>query len=139
MEQNWEFPTSKGPDGQVKFLDRDKGTQVGYKLSFPVDPKPVAQMPEAYRHIKKLSNGWTEGPPEQLELIGKFKFSLYDADGFLLSKVLGPTEYISAGSNNAVQNTVEDPIPPSIVDRTRKVEVGFEVDDCNPCKPHLGQ
>lgn len=81
--------------------------------------------------------GWTEGPSEQLELTGRFRFSLSDSDGFLLTRVYGPTEHLYAGLKNEVQSTIEDPIPQSIVDRTRSVEVGFDVDDCEPCKPHL--
>ena len=139
MEQEWTFPSITGPNGQIKFLDRDKGTQLGYKLFAPIEPMPTAKMPEAYKRVKKLANGWTEGPGEQLEMDGRFRFSLSDADGFLLTRVYGPTEHLYAGSKNEVQSTIEDPIPQSIVDRTRSVEVGFEVDDCNPCKPHLYQ
>lgn len=139
MEQEWTFPGITGLSGQVKFLDRDKGTQLGYKLSVPIEPMPTAKMPEVYKRVKKLANGWTEGPGEQLEMDGRFRFSLSDADGFLLTRVYGPTEHLYAGSKNEVQSTIEDPIPQSIVGRTRKVEVGFEVDDCNPCKPHLEQ
>jgi hypothetical protein len=134
-----DFPEYQWAKRRSKLPHRDKGTQLGYKLSAPIEAMPTAKMPEVYKRVKKLANGWTEGPGEQLELDGRLRFSLSDADGFLLTRVYGPTEPLYAGSKNEVQSTIEDPIPQSIVDRTRKIEVEFEVDDCNPCKPHLYQ
>jgi hypothetical protein len=63
MEQEWTFPSITRPNGQIKFLDRDKGTQLGYKLSAPIDPMPTAKMPEAYRRER---NSPTDGRKGQV-------------------------------------------------------------------------
>ncbi len=134
-QQDFTFPATHKPSGQVKFIG-ENGVRIGYKLSLSIDAAPTAKLPEPYRRTKKLPNGFSEGPPEQLQFTGQFEFTLEDQDGFVVAKVSGPTEYLLANAKNTVQSVVVQPISQSIVDRTKKIEVSFSVDDCNPCSRH---
>jgi hypothetical protein len=70
MEQEWTFPTITGPNGQVKFLDRDKGTQLGYKLSAPIEAMPTAKMPEVYRRVRSWRMDGLKGLGTSLNSMG---------------------------------------------------------------------
>jgi len=132
---DFSLPDSKKPTGKIKFLNRDKGIQLGYMLTLPIDPKPTKDLPAKYSKPTKTASGWELEPPDQLEYEGSFSFTLKDADGFVLAQLTGPQHYITAGSQNQVQGTVDEIIPPSIVKRTRIVVVDFTVIDCVPCDP----
>jgi hypothetical protein len=128
------WPGTTKPSGRVKFLNRDKGQQLGYVLKLPIKPNPTAALPEKYRHTTKGNNGLEFGPPDQVLYEGHFEFTLKDADGFVLLKVDSPTEHLSAGSDNPLQGTTEQTVPTSVVERTKEVDVGFVVTSCNPCQ-----
>lgn len=40
------WPKTTKPSGRVKFLNRDKGEQLGYVLKLPIGPNPTAALPE---------------------------------------------------------------------------------------------
>jgi hypothetical protein len=130
---DFSIPDSKKPNGKVKFLNRDKGIQLGYVLTLPIDPKPTKTLPAKYTGLKTIEGGMQVGPPVQFELQGNFDFTLKDKDGFVLSQLKGPEHYLEANSQNQVQGTVDDPIPPSIVKRTKIIEIEFYAADCVPC------
>lgn len=132
---DFSMPDSKKPSGKVKFLSRDKGIQLGYILTLPIDPKPTKDLPAKYTHLKTIQGGMQVGPPDQVELQGNFEFTLKDTDGFVLFQLKGPEHYLVANSQNQVQGTVDEPVPPSIVKRTKIVEVEFYTADCVPCDP----
>jgi hypothetical protein len=127
------IPDTKKPTGKVKFLNRDKGIQLGYILTLPIDPKPTKALPEKYTRLHTVEGGIQVGPPAQFEFQGNFNFTLKDADGFILLQLKGPEHYLEANSQNQVQGTVDDSVPPSIVKRTKIVEVEFYAADCIPC------
>ena len=127
------WPKTTPPSGRVKFLNRDKGEQLGYLLKLPIGPNPTSALPEKYRRTTKDKSGLEFGPPDQVLYEGHFEFTLKDADGFVLMKLSGPTEHISAASDNSVQGTTDDTVPGSVIQRTREVDVGFLVTSCNPC------
>jgi hypothetical protein len=83
----------------------------------------------------KDKNGLEFGPPDQVLYEGHFEFTLKDADGFVLLKMGGPVEHLSAGAENQVQGTTDDTIPQSVIERAKEVDVGFLVTACNPCEP----
>jgi hypothetical protein len=120
-------------EGRVKFLQNDKGIQIGYVLKLPFKPNPVAALPAKYRKETKLENGFTIGPPDQVSYTGKFTFNLEDGDGFTLAKITGPDEYMTAGADNPIQGKTEDTVPESIAKRTKKIAVSFDAEKCNIC------
>jgi hypothetical protein len=128
------WPGTTKPTGRVKFLNRDRGQQLGYTIKLPIKPNPTAVLPEKYRRTTKDANGLEFGPPEQVLYEGHFEFTLKDVDGFVLMKMDGPTEHLSAGSDNAVQGSTEQTVPTSVVNRTKKVDVSFVAVSCNPCQ-----
>ena len=130
------FPTpkAKGLTGKVKFLTRDNGIQLGYVLKIPVEPVPTKSLPLKDQQEEKLPNGFTIGPPDQLHLEGQFDFVLKDTDGFELQRISAVEQNIAAGDDNERQGTAAGIIPPSIVERTKKVTVSFLVKRCYPCK-----
>jgi hypothetical protein len=128
------WPKTTKPSGRVKFLSRDRGKQLGYILKLPIAPNPTAALPAKYRKITKGDNGLEYGPPDQVLYEGHFEFTLKDADGFVLMKLNGPAEHLSAASENSVQGTAEETIPDSVTRRTRQVDVSFLVTSCNPCQ-----
>lgn len=121
-------------EGRVKFLERDKGIQIGYILKLPMKPNPVSALPPKYRHETKLENGMTMGPPDQVSYTGKFTFNLEDEDGFTLAKITGPDERLTAGSGNQIQGATEDTISESVARRTKKIAVSFDASQCYPCE-----
>lgn len=127
------IPSASKPTGQVKFLNRDKGLQVGYKITLPIKPVPVSVLPAKYQKMTTLENGLTTGPPNQVQYNGHFDFTLEDADGFVLAKLSGPSEWVSAGSENQIQGTTDDVVSQSVAAKTKKVLVGYLVVSCNPC------
>jgi hypothetical protein len=128
-------PDTTKPSGRVKFLNRDKGEQLGYVLKLPIKPNPTSAFPAKYRQTTKDKNGLEFGPPDQVLYEGHFEFTLKDADGFVLLKMGGPVEHLSAGAENQVQGTTDDTIPQSVIERAKEVDVGFLVTACNPCEP----
>jgi hypothetical protein len=40
------WPGTTKPSGRVKFLNRDKGEQLGYVLKLPIKSNPVSALPE---------------------------------------------------------------------------------------------
>ena len=127
------WPHTTKPSGRVKFLNRDKGEQLGYILKLPIKPNPVSALPAKYRKTTKERNGLEFGPPDQVLYEGHFEFILKDADGFVLLKMSGPTEHLSADSENQVQGTTDDTVPGTVIARTKEVDVSFLVTSCNPC------
>jgi hypothetical protein len=91
------MPTTTKSSGQVKFLIRDNGQQLGYVLKAAIKPSPTSALPEKYRRETKGDNGLVFGPPEQVVYDGHFEFTLKDADGFVLVTVSSPVEHLSAG------------------------------------------
>ena len=65
---------------------------------------------------------------------GHFEFTLKDADGFVVMKLNGPVEHLSAASDNSVQGTTEEKARTSVIRRTKQVDVSFLVTSCNPCQ-----
>lgn len=128
------WPEITKPSGRVKFLSRDKGEQLGYVLKLPIKPNPTSALPAKYRKTTKGDNGLEFGPPDQVLYEGHFEFTLKDRDGFILMKLNGPVEHLSAAAENSVQGTVEETIPTSIIRRTKEVAVSFLVTSCNPCQ-----
>jgi len=130
------WPETTKPSGRIKFLSRDKGEEFGYMLKLPIKPNPTAALPPKYRKTKrpKGDNGLEFGAPDQVLYEGHFEFTLKDADGFVLMKLNGPVEHLSAGSENSVQGTAEEVIPNSVIQRTKQVDVTFLVTSCNPCQ-----
>jgi hypothetical protein len=128
------WPGTTKPSGRVKFLNRDKGEQLGYLIKLSIKPNPTAVLPEKYRRLTKGDNGLEFGPPDQVLYEGHFEFTLKDGDGFVLLKMESPTEHLSAGSNNLVQGTTEQTVPISVVEHTKEVDVGFLVTSCTPCE-----
>jgi hypothetical protein len=128
------WPGTTKPSGRVKFLNRDKGEQLGYVLMLPIKPNPTSGLPAKYRQVTKGSDGFEYMPPEQVLYEGHFEFTLKDADGFVLMKVNGPVEHLSAAAENSVQGTVEEKVPSSVIKRTKEVDVSFLVTSCNPCQ-----
>ncbi|MGA2206754.1 MAG: hypothetical protein ABSG10_08485 [Terracidiphilus sp.] len=135
MRPDIPIPNASRPTGQVKFLSRDRGLQIGYKITLPIKPVPVSSLPAKYQRETKLENGLIEGPPSQVQYNGHFDFTLEDADGFVLAKVSAPPEWVSAGSDNKVQGTTEDVVSQSVAEKTKRVLVGYLVVSCNPCSP----
>ena len=127
------WPKTTKPSGRVKFLSRDKGEQLGYVLKLPISPNPTSALPEKYRRTTTDPRGYEVGPPDQVVYKGHFEFILKDADGFVLTKLSGPTGYLFAESDNSVQDTIEQGVPTSVVERTSEVDVSFVVTSCNPC------
>jgi hypothetical protein len=127
------WPGTTKPSGRVKFLKRDNGEQFGYVLKAPIKPNPTSALPAKYRQRTKDKNGLEFGPPDQVLYEGHFEFTLKDADGFVLLKMNGPVEHLSAGSDNPVQGMTDATVPPSVVERTKEVDVSFLVTSCNPC------
>ena len=127
------WPNTTKPSGGVKFLNRDKGQQLGYILNLPIKPNPVSALPAKYRRTTKDKNGLEFGPPAQVLYEGHFEFTLKDADGFVLLKMSGPVEHLSAGSENPVQGTTDNTVPQSVIALTKEVDVSFFVTSCNPC------
>lgn len=70
-----------------------------------------------------------------MQLHGHFEFALKDADGFVLMRLTGPGEYVAADSENERQATVDQVIPLPVMQRTKRVDVLFYIDDCTPCHP----
>jgi hypothetical protein len=132
MRADIPLPTLTGPEGRVKFLNRDKGIQLGYVLKVPIKPLTVSSLPKQYQKTTQ-ENGYTIGPPDQVMYIGHFEFTLKDADGFILAKIAGPSEDLSAGSDNAVQATTEETVPFSAATKVKTVAVSFSAETCNPC------
>jgi hypothetical protein len=128
------WPETMKPSGRVKFLSRDRGDQLGYILKLPIKPNPTAALPAKYRKTTKGDNGLEFGPPEQVLYEGHFEFTLKDADGFVVMKLNGPVEHLSAASDNSVQGTTEEKVPTSVIHRTKQVDVSFLVTSCNPCQ-----
>lgn len=120
-------------EGRVKFLERDKGIQIGYVLKLPMKANPVSALPAKYRHETKLESGMTIGPPDQVSYTGKFTFRLEDGDGFTLAKITGPDESLTAASDNPIQGATEDTVPESVAKRTKKIAVSFDASKCNLC------
>jgi hypothetical protein len=127
------WPHTTKPSGRVKFLNRDRGEQLGYILKLPIKPNPVSALPAKYRKTTKEENGLEFGPPDQVLYEGHFEFTLKDADGFVLIKMNGPVEHLSADSENQVQGTTDDVVPQTVIARTKEVNVSFLVTSCNPC------
>jgi hypothetical protein len=107
------FPATTPPSGQVKFLNRDQGQQLGYVLKLPIGPN-------------------TTGRP-LFNIEGNFEFTPKDADGFVLTKISGPTETLWVNSDNTVRGTTEEVVPESVIDRTKEVDVKFTATSCYPC------
>jgi hypothetical protein len=128
------WPETTKPTGRVKFLSRDKGEQLGYLIKLPIKPNPTAALPEKYRRKTKDPSGVEFGPPDQVLYEGHFEFTLKDADRFVLMRVSGPTEHLSAASDNSVQGTTEETVPASVIERAEEVDVSFVVVTCNPCQ-----
>src|SRR5579872_61591 len=128
------WPGTTKPSCRVKFLNRDNGQQLGYVIKLPIKPNPTAALPEKYRRTTKGSNGFEFSPPDEVLYEGHFEFTLKDTDGFVLMKMDGPTEHLSAGSDNAVQGSTEQTVPTSVVNRTKRVDVSFVSVSCNPCQ-----
>lgn len=127
------WPKTTKPSGKVKFLNRDKGEQLGYVLNLPIGPNPTSALPEKYHRTTRDEKGVQWGPPDQVLYEGHFEFTLKDADGFVLTKLSGLTEHLSAGSDNSVQGTTEETVPSLVIERTKEVDVSFLVASCNPC------
>lgn len=128
------WPDTTKPSGRVRFLNRDKGEQLGYVLKLPIKPNPTSALPAKYRRTTKGAGGLEFGPPDQVLYEGHFQFTLKDRDGFVLLKMDGPTDHISAASENSVQGTTGGTVPDSVIERTKIVEVSFLVVNCNPCQ-----
>jgi hypothetical protein len=133
MKEDIPMPDVGKPQGRVKFLQRDKGIQIGYVLQLPIKPNPVSALPQKYRQETKLDNGLTVGPPDQVSYQGRFIFDLQDSDGFTLAKIVGPLEWFAAASDNPEQGTTDGTAPLSIVQRTKKIAVSFSAEKCNIC------
>ena len=128
------WPDTTKPSGRVKFLNRDKGEQLGYVLKLPIKANPVSALPAKYRKTTKDANGLEFGPPDQVLYEGHFQFTLKDGDGFVLLRMDGPVEHLSAAAENSVQGTTDQTVPDSVIKRTKEVDVGFLVTSCNPCQ-----
>ena len=128
------WPDTTKPSGRVKFLNRDKGEQLGYVLELPIKPNPVSALPARYRKTTKDATGMEFGPPDQVLYAGHFEFTLKDGDGYVLLKMDGPVEHLSAAAENSVQGTTDQTVPDSVIRRTKEVDVDFLVTSCNPCQ-----
>jgi hypothetical protein len=128
------WPNTTKPLGRVKFLNRDKGEQLGYVIKLPIKPNPVSALAAKYRRTTKDASGLEFGPPDQVLYDGHFQFTLRDGDGFVLLKMNGPTEHLSAAADNSVLGTTDQTVPDSVIKRTKEVDVGFLVTSCNPCQ-----
>lgn len=128
------WPDTTKPSGRVKFLNRDKGERLGYVLRLPIKPNPVAALPAKYQKTTKDATGVEFGPPNQVLYEGHFQFTLKDGDGFVLLKMDGPVEHLSAAAENSVQGTTDQTVPDSVIKRTKEVDAGFLVTSCNPCQ-----
>ena len=85
-------PKTDPPSGKVKFLDRDKGIQLGYVLKLPIKANPTSALPAKYLKTTKSAGGLEIGPPDQVHYVGNYTFTLKDADGFVLLEIPGPSE-----------------------------------------------
>jgi hypothetical protein len=128
------WPDTSKPSGRVKFLNRDNVEQLGYVLKLPIKPNPTSALPAKYRRTSKDAKGLEFGPPDQVLYEGHFQFTLKDGDGFVLLKLDGPTEHLSAAAENSVQGTTNQAVPNSVIQRTKEVDVSFLVTSCNPCQ-----
>jgi len=126
-------PSAGKPEGRVKFLQHDKGIQIGYVLKLPIKPNPVSALPQKYRQETKLASGFVIGPPDQISYTGDFTFVLQDNDGFTLAKIKGPPERLTAASDNPIQGETEQTVPQSIAEHTKKIAVSFEAEKCDVC------
>lgn len=66
------------------------------------------------------------GPPDQVGYTGKFTFKLEDGDGFILAKITGPDERITARLGQPDSGGY-------IVKRTKRIAVSFDAAKCNVC------
>jgi hypothetical protein len=94
------WPDTTRPSGQVKFLNRDKGEQLGYVLKLPIKSNPTSALPAKYRQTTKEKNGLEIGPPDQVLYEGHFQFTLKDGDGFVLLKMDGPRVVIATSESH---------------------------------------
>lgn len=126
-------PKTEPPSGKVKFLNRDKGIQLGYVLKLPIKANPTSALPAKYLKTTKSEGGLEIGPPDQVNYRGNYTFTLRDADGFVLLEIPGPSENVAAGSDNSVQGMTEGTIQPFVAERTKTILVRFTMDSCYPC------
>ena len=128
------MPTPGTIEGTAKYLERDKGIQVGYRLKLPIKPNPVSALPEKYRKTSDYGNGFTVGPPDQVSYTGKFTFDFQDADGFSLGKITGQPEILTAAADNSIQGMTDETVSQSIAERAKKIAVSFDAEKCNLCQ-----
>jgi hypothetical protein len=126
-------PKTDPPSGKVKFLNRDRGIQLGYVLKLPIKANPTSALPAKYLKTTKSAGGLEIGPPDQVHYVGNYTFTLKDADGFVLLEIPGPSENVAAASDNSVQGITEGTIPPFVAERTKTILVRFTMDSCYPC------
>jgi hypothetical protein len=127
------MPKISKPEGKAKFLDRDGGIALGYIISVPIEKLYVSTLPEKYRKMTDLGNGFQLGPPEQVIYFGHFDFTLKDADGFALMTLSSDKEDLSAGQNNPLQGATKGTVTPSIAKHTKSILVNLVIESCNPC------
>jgi hypothetical protein len=94
---------------------------------------PTKSLPLKDQQQTKLPDGSFIGPPDQLHLEGQFDFILKDSDGFELQRISAIQQNLTAGDQNERQGIADGIIPPSVQERTRKVEVSVLVKSCYPC------
>ena len=56
-------PKTDPPSGKVKFLNRDRGIQLGYVLNLPIKANPTSALPAKYLKTTKSAGGLEIGHP----------------------------------------------------------------------------
>lgn len=126
--------------GKAEFLstsDGGNGNRLGYIVRVVVPPLDLAAVPKKYLQDKTLNidgHAITQLGIKQVYYEAHLEFTLKDKDGFVIQKLTSPTETISSGKTNTLQNTVSTTTPPNMVARTKSIAMVLVLEKCITCE-----
>jgi len=127
---------------RAKFLskagsEKSKPYAIGYVSEVSVADLDISKIPEEYKQSKTeqhRSGPLTYLPLEQVVYEVRFTFALLDKDGFKITQVEGPREFLESGKNNVFQDASVETVSLDEARKTSKVKPHLTVLRCVSCR-----
>ena len=134
------LPDVKEISGTAKFLpdtDLPNSQKVGYLVHVVVSPLDLKKVPEKYLKDRpsEVEGVKTVRPPiEQVYYEVQLTFTLKDKDGFTLAEVVSPSETVTSGKDNQLQNFGMKSVANDLAARTKVIYLQLYFKKCFTCE-----
>jgi hypothetical protein len=130
------LPEIKNINGNAKFINRNNGYFIGYKINFDIAHLDTTKINAKYlRNKPEVVNGinTTALGIKEVTYDISFEFTLIDKDGFEIEKIKSATETVQSGEKNEFQNTIEKPVSLKTIESTKSIKLILSIDKCLNC------